>query len=238
MKRFRVWGTAIVTIVVLALPFAGGAGPGLETTAAASTIVTAERARTVHTYPEVDAASVRSGTLDRRDSYEAAGQHCPAAITGSVTDAAPAAVSALGVGGTTQQDLVTFAAAFNAIRVLNCLEPIPFDNFTWDSCMEHRLVWMAEDPSTDPASAWGHLGSVRSDGVPSVGCDGNLAGGSDNTSETVASKWWESDAHRASLYRPDSSITGACIAFAMTHGGVPNEAPSFVRAAARWYDCS
>lgn len=102
--------------------------------------------------------------------------------------------------------------------------------------MEARLFWMAESPSPDPLDAWGHMGSVRIDGVPSVGCDGNLAGGSNNTGSTVATKWWDSGAHRASLYRPGSSTAGVCIAFAMTHGGI-DEPYSFVRAAARWVSC-
>ena len=183
------------------------------------------------------AAGLASGTLERRAAAAAAGASCPSARAGAVTDTVGATTSPLGVGGTTRDDLVSFATTFNSIRVENCLEPIALDNFTWDSCMEQRLFWMAEDPSTDPLSAWGHLGSQRSDGVPSVGCDGNLAGGADNTGSMVAWKWWVSDAHRVSLYRPASSIAGACIAFAMTHGGFPNEAPTFTRAAARWYDC-
>ena len=229
----RVWGTAVVTIVVLALPFVGGSGPGLSAPAHADAPAQAGDRSSA----PVGTAGVASGTLDRRAAHAAAGDSCPAAIDGTATSPVGGTTSPLGVGGTTQDDLAVFAAAFNAIRVENCLEPIPFANFTWDSCMEHRLFWMAEDPSTDPLSAWGHLGSKRSDGAPSVGCDGNLAGGPDNSGSTVAYKWWVSDAHRASLYRPGSDSTGACIAFAMTHGGIPNEAPSFTRAAARWYDC-
>ncbi|WP_297599964.1 hypothetical protein [Microcella sp.] len=105
--------------------------------------------------------------------------------------------------------------------------------------MEDRLFWMAEDPSEDPMSAWGHIGSQRSDGVPSVGCDGNLAGGSNNTGVTVAQKWWDSSGHRTSLYKPTftGSTSGVCILFAMTHGGIPNEPYSFTRAAARWTTC-
>jgi hypothetical protein len=105
--------------------------------------------------------------------------------------------------------------------------------------METRLVWMAEDPSTDPMSAWGHMGSQRSDGVPSRGCDGNLAGGSGNTGATVAQKWWDSLSHRLSLYKPSNtgSTAGVCIYFAMTHGGIPNESHGFTRAAARWGGC-
>ncbi|CAN5189725.1 hypothetical protein BH11ACT5_BH11ACT5_21640 [soil metagenome] len=234
MKRLRIWGTTIVTIVVLALPFVGGSGPGLTVPAHADALPsqTIDRSNA-----PVGTAGQASGTLDRRAEYAAAGQSCPAALDIAHTGLVGGTTSPLGVGGTTQDDLDTFAAAFNAIRIENCLEPIPFDRFTWDSCMEHRLFWMAEDPSTDPLSAWGHLGSERSDGLPSVGCDGNLAGGPDNTGSTVAYKWWVSDAHRASLYRPGSESGGACIAFAMTHGGVPNEAASFTRAAARWYDC-
>ncbi len=163
---------------------------------------------------------------------------CPGAIGGS-TPGAPSRTSALGVAGTTSADLQSFAQQFNAIRVANCLPPVPFGNIRYDSCMEDRLFWMAEDPSTDPMSAWGHIGSQRSDGVPSVGCDGNLAGGSGNTGATVAQKWWDSNSHRASLYQPSytGGTGGVCILFAMTHGGVPNEPYSFTRAAARWVNC-
>lgn len=152
---------------------------------------------------------------------------------------APGVTSPLGVGGTTTSDMQSFSAAYNAIRVANCLPPVPPANFRYDSCMEQRLFWMAEDPSTDPMSAWGHIGSQRSDGVPSVGCDGNLAGGSGNTGATVAQKWWDSSGHRSSLYKPTytGSTAGVCILFAMTHGGVPNEPSSFTRAAARWVNC-
>ena len=163
---------------------------------------------------------------------------CPAAIGGS-TGGAPGTTSAGGVAGTTSSDLASFATRYNQIRVANCLPPVPFGNIRYDSCMEQRLFWMAEDPSTDPMSAWGHIGSQRSDGVPSVGCDGNLAGGSGNTGATVADKWWASSGHRASLYKPGNtgSMAGTCILFAMTHGGVPNEPYSFTRAAARWVSC-
>ncbi|MGK2867989.1 MAG: hypothetical protein ACSLFA_15340 [Mycobacterium sp.] len=186
--------------------------------------------------PPVSAAGRASGTNERRAALESQGLSCPGAIGGS-TAGAPGRVSGGGVAGTTSDDLASFAAAYNSIRVANCLQPIPFANIRYDSCMEDRLFWMAEDPSLDPASAWGHSGSVRSDGVPSYGCDGNLAGGSGNTGATVAQKWWNSTAHRNSLYRPGSGIGGACIYFAMTHGGVPNEPYSFTRAAARWGGC-
>ena len=112
-------------------------------------------------------------------------------------------------------------------------------HFRYDSCMEARLFWMAEDPSEDPSSAWGHMGSTRSDGVPSEGCDGNLAGGEGNSGATAATKWWNSSAHQASLYRPsyEGSVEGVCIYFAMTHGGLPDESASFTRAAAKWGGC-
>ena len=163
---------------------------------------------------------------------------CPTAISGT-TPGAPGRTSQLGVGGTTSADLQSFAVGFNGVRVANCLPPVPFANIRYDSCMEDRLFWMAEDPSTDPMSAWGHVGSVRSDGVPSVGCDGNLAGGTDNVGSVVAQKWWDSTSHRASLYKPTytGGMGGVCIVFAMTHGGVPNEPLSFTRAAARWATC-
>lgn len=174
---------------------------------------------------------------DRRAYYQSQGLSCPGSPGGG--GSAPGITSAGGVGGTTTDDIRSFSATYNAIRVANCLPPIPPGNFRYDSCMETRLFWMAEDPSTDPSSAWGHIGSVRSDGVPSVGCDGNLAGGSGNTGATVAQKWWDSGSHRASLYRPGhtASTNGVCIYFAMTHGGIPNEPYSFTRAAARWGSC-
>lgn len=162
-----------------------------------------------------------------------------AGMPGGATAGAPGRTSAGGVAGTTSADLAQFAQKFNEIRVANCLPPVPFANIRYDSCMENRLFWMAEDPSTDPMSAWGHIGSVRSDGVPSVGCDGNLAGGSNNSGATVAQKWWDSTSHRSSLYKPGytGSTAGVCVLFAMTHGGVPNEPYSFTRAAARWVSC-
>lgn len=186
--------------------------------------------------PPVSAAGAASGTNERRAYYASRGLECPGNV-GGAPGGAPGRTSAGGIGGTTSDDLYSFAATYNAIRVANCLQPIPMSNFRYDSCMEDRLFWMAEDPSPDPASAWGHMGSQRSDGVPSVGCDGNLAGGSGNTGATVAQKWWNSGAHRDSLYRPNSGVGGVCIYFAMSHGGIPNEPYSYTRAAARWAGC-
>lgn len=170
-----------------------------------------------------------------RASYAAAGQSCPSNVGGGVAGA-PSRSSSQGVAGTTSGDLASFAYAYNSIRVANCLQPIAMSKFRYDSCMEDRLFWMAESPSSNPLDGWGHDGTTRSDGVAARGCDGNLAGGSGNSGATVASKWWESSAHRASLYRPGTSTSGACIAFAMTHGGI-DEPYSFTRAAARWTWC-
>lgn len=173
-----------------------------------------------------------------RQWYAEQGLSCPGGGGGS-PGGAPGAVSPQGVSGTTSDDIASFAYTYNSIREANCLEPIPLGNFRYDSCMEARLFWMAESPSEDPMDAWGHMGSVRIDGVPSPGCDGNLAGGYGNTGATVASKWWNSSGHRDSLYRPGYSggTGGVCILFAMTHGGVPNEPYDFTRAAARWSGC-
>lgn len=184
--------------------------------------------------PPVSEAGAASGTNERRAYYAAQGLSCPGYGGGS-NSGAPGITSGGGVGGTTSGDLASFASTYNSIRADNCLPPVSY--FVYDSCMEQRLFWMAEDPSEDPASAWGHSGSQRSDGVPSVGCDGNLAGGYGNDGAEVASKWWDSPAHRASLYRPGDDTGGVCIAFAMTHGGIPNEPYEFIRAAARWTGC-
>lgn len=173
-----------------------------------------------------------------RTWYAEQGLGCPG-DPGGGPGGAPGISSALGVGGTTSDDLASFAYTYNEIRIANCLEPVPYGNFYYDSCMEARLFWMAESPSEDPLDAWGHAGSVRADGVPSTGCDGNLAGGYGNSGGTVAAKWWDSGAHRSSLYKPGygGGMGGVCIAFAMTHGGVPNEPYDFARAAARWVWC-
>lgn len=184
-------------------------------------------------------SSANAGS-SRRVALQAAGQSCPG--QGSGGGSAPGISDDQGQGqitGTTSGDIQSFSSTFNAIRAQNCLDPIPAGNFRYDSCMEQRLFWMAEDPSTDPNSAWGHMGSQRSDGVPSRGCDGNLAGGSGNSGTTVATKWWNSLEHRLSLYRPSysGSTAGVCIYFAMSHGGIPNEPSSFTRAAARWGSC-
>ncbi|WP_394769649.1 hypothetical protein [Lacisediminihabitans sp.] len=182
-------------------------------------------------------ASAASGTAERRAAAAATGSGCPGSAGGG--GSAPGRTSGGGVAGTTSGDIQSFSAAYNAIRAANCLPSIPAGNFRYDGCMEQRLFWMAEDPSTNPMSAWGHLGSVRSDGVPSVGCDGNLAGGTGNSGATVAQKWWDSAPHRLSLYKPSyaGGTGGVCIYFAMTHGGIPNEPYSFSRAAARWGGC-
>lgn len=183
-------------------------------------------------------AAKRSGTAGRQAARIAAGQSCPSNVGGS-PGGAPGATSAGGVGGTTSADLASFAQTYNAIRVANCLDPVPMSNFRYDACMEARLFWIAEDPSPDTSSAWGHSGTPRSDGVPAVGCDGNLAGGSGNTGATVAQKWWNSASHQKSLYRPTyaGSMSGVVICFAMVHGGLPNDGYGFTRAAARWGGC-
>lgn len=172
-------------------------------------------------------------TIARVKDLSAKGQECPGLST-FTTSGAPGATSAQGVPGTTSEDLVVFATQYNQIRYENCLPGVK--RFIYDSCMEQRLFWMAESPSPDPLDAWGHIGSTRIDGVPSVGCDGNLAGGSNNTGATVATKWWNSLSHRASLYRPPNAVAGVCIALAMTHGGI-DEPWTFTRAAAKWVTC-
>ena len=183
----------------------------------------------------------------RRAARAAAGQSCPGGGGGG--GSAPGGSDGRGVSGTTTSDIQSFSAQFNAIRVANCLDPIPSSNFRYDSCMEQRLYWMAEDPSEDPGNTWGHAGvqslapgpdgQLYSSEVPSRGCDGNLAGGSGNSGATMAQKWWDSMPHRLALYKPSytGGTGGICIYFAMTHGGVPDEPSSFARAAARWAGC-
>ncbi len=196
----------------------------------------------------VDPTTAANQTPAQRAAARAAsGQSCPSGAGGG--GSAPGGSDGRGVSGTTSGDIQSFSAQFNAIRVANCLDPIPSGNFRYDSCMEQRLYWMAEDPSEDPGNTWGHAGvqslapgpdgQLYSTEVPSYGCDGNLAGGSDNSGTTVAQKWWDSLPHRLALYKPSytGSTAGICIYFAMTHGGLPDEPYSFTRAAARWAPC-
>lgn len=189
--------------------------------------------------PIVSKSDQSSGTAARRAAAAAAGFSCPVGIGGNPGTAPGVSAGDGMITGTSSGDLASFATHYNTIRVANCLQPVPMANIRYDSCLEARLIWMAEDPSEDPTSAWGHIGSARSDGVPSVGCDGNLAGGSGDSGATAAQKWWDSTAHRNSLYKPSyaGATAGVCVYFAMTHGGVPNESYSFSRAAARWGGC-
>lgn len=179
-----------------------------------------------------------AGTWFALDTHPS-GAYADSDGAGGTIPAPQGRTSAQGVQGTTEADLDAFATAFNAQRAANDLRAVPAGNFRYDPCMEQRLFWMAEDPSPYVASAWGHLGLKRSDGVPEIGCDGNLAGGTDNTGATVAMKWWNSLPHRAALYKPFylGAMSEVCIYFAMTHGGVPDEPAAFTRAAARWSSC-
>ena len=295
MRNTVILGTVFSLVLILVMPFVGGAGPSIidparaaeasadrpiaasdpvgtsaiAPDAAAAAAAVSARAVSVIQKPQAataipdtehlaqkpvpkpvvvapsvaskgGAASRDGGTAVRRQARAAGGQSCPSGGGGG--GSAPGVSDPLGQGmiaGTTTSDIQSFSAAYNAIRVANCLQPVPSGNFRYSSCMEQRLFWMAEDPSTDPGSAWGHAGSQRSDGVPSRGCDGNLAGGSGNSGATVAQKWWDSTPHRLSLYRPSYSggTDGVCVYFAMSHGGVPNEPSSFTRAAATWGGC-
>jgi hypothetical protein len=260
VKRTLVWGIAGAVSLALALPLAGVLASAVPVGPATPASAEIDRAGSVSLHP-----SPAPATRDAEHTGQAvaivppaektgavpppppppppppapAAPGCPQNATGSPVSTAPGVVSPGGVGGTTTDDLAQFALTYNAIRVANCLPAVPLSNFRYDSCMEARLFWIAEDPSTDITSAWGHMGSQRSDGVPSVGCDGNLAGGMNNSSATFAQKWWDSISHRNSLYRPgETGITsGVCIYFAMTHGGVPDEPYAFTRGAARWDGC-
>jgi hypothetical protein len=190
----------------------------------------------------VAVAPATAEVSDRAVALANVGLACPGNLVGVTAAVAGRTAGNGAIAGTTTADLKSFAGQFNAVRVANCLQPVPVENFRYDACMEDRLIWMAEDPSDDPLSAWGHTGSVRSDGVASVGCDGNLAGGGGDTGATVAVKWWDSLAHRDSLYKPSyaGATSGVCIYLAMTHGGIGqtiDEPAVFARAAARWGGC-
>jgi len=249
VKR-QLWGLVAGIVAAVSVPLASGvlslpAGtPGLAPAAVVADIkppppVVKDDPSTPTSKPPTPVSDrTEPDAGDRLPGAPTSSSGCGGSVSG-LTGSAPSAVSPQGVHGTTTQDLQAFAQAFNDKRVANCLRPIPPANFRYDQCMEARLFWMAEDPSTDPASAWGHIGTVRSDGVPSVGCDGNLAGGMYNTGDTVARKWWDSVPHRTALYKPSytGSTAAVCIYFAMSHGGVPDEPVEFVRAAARWASC-
>ncbi|MES1170033.1 MAG: hypothetical protein ABUL47_05025, partial [Leifsonia sp.] len=101
------------------------------------------------------AGRANAGTA-RRQALQAAGLSCPGQGPGG--GSAPGISDSLGSGmitGTTTADIQSFSSTFNAIRAQNCLDPVPASHFRYDACMEQRLFWMAEDPSTDPSSAWG-----------------------------------------------------------------------------------
>jgi hypothetical protein len=256
VKSRWVWGLVGAALVALAVPLAGGAlafaAPGIPASQDAvvaavqpssppsrSDSATGKPSTSAVARPALSIPVRQTGGFDRRYVDPATViSGCGMSVNGT-PGSAPGKVSPKGVQGTTTADIASFAKQYNAKRVANCLKPVPMANFRYDSCMEARLFWMAEDPSTNPASAWGHIGTRRSDGVPSVGCDGNLAGGYNNSGATVANKWWTSAPHRTSLYKPTytGSTASVCIYFAMTHGGVPDEPYVFTRAAAQWKSC-
>ena len=195
--------------------------------------------------PRAVGASVGTGTgtVVRTSPGSVSQKVCPADITGS-TETFTTPTSANNVEGTTSDDLAAFADTYNATRVANCLQPIPLSNFRLDTCMQDRIFWMADDPSSNASSAWGHTSTAkRSDGLAIEGCDGDLDGGMSYTGSTVATDWWNSTDHRESLYQPSytGSVADVCIGFAMTHGGYnatpPNEPITFVRAIAAWQSC-
>jgi hypothetical protein len=166
-------------------------------------------------------------------------QSCPADVTGDPSTV-PGTIAEDGLQGTTNQDLANFALEYNANRIANCLPPIALANIRFDKCLSDRMFWIAEDPSTNPSSAWGH-DLPRSDGAKMRGCDGDIAGGLGDTGTTAADKWWQSTDHRASLYQPkwgNDSYSNVCIGFAIVHGGLPLGTDSMSRESARWEDCS
>jgi len=274
MKRFDLLSAVLAAVFTLLLPFIGGgesAAAGVVSSASAVGSTEPTYASSIVT--SASAAPTGPSKLFHRSELARAGAAAaahPGVDTGQpgqksepipvvvappvdppATDkpvdkpAVPAGTSS--TGGSTAVSS-TAVPALNSIRAANCLQPIAAQNFRSDSCMEQRLYWMAEDPSTNTLNTWGHTG-VRSlaldasgvyysNSVPSKGCDGNLAGGPGNTGATVAQKWWDSLMHRASLYRPSvTSTAGVCIYCAMTHGGLPSENAGFARAAACWGGC-
>ena len=217
--------------------------PTATATAQAATAVAGTASAPAQSTGVVTAAAATSAPAPIHTLISASTAGCAPAISGS-TSGAPSAVSVNDIPGTTPADLQAFATEYNSIRVANCLNPIPFSNIRYSDCLQQRMFWIADDPSTNSASAWGHTGTaVRSDGLPIVGCDGDLAGGDGYTAATVADAWWASIDHRDSLYQPNftGNVASVCIYFAMSHGGynvpAPNEPYTFTRAAAYWAAC-
>lgn len=217
---------------------ASGASTGSAAHTAAASESASESGHSMHTL--IGRESTTSGSSGSSSNPTPA---CAPAITGS-TPGAPSPVSANDIPGTTSADLQSFADEYNAIRVANCLTPVPFANIRYSDCLQQRMFWMADDPSTNPMSAWGHTGTAhRSDGLPIVGCDGDIAGGSGVDASGVAQLWWQSIDHRDSLYQPSfkGDLDNVCIFFAISHGGYnvpsPNEPYAFTRAASFWETC-
>lgn len=215
--------TALVAIAVLAvspLPDRGADASAGRASSALASVVTDTCVS--NTGPDASGLTPQTAAPVRPGSYDTVSTRADGAIVGTSGD-----------------DLAAFAAAFNSLRTAACADALPLANFRIDTCLEEHLFWIAEDPSTDPGSAWRGRGAVRSDGAPETGCAGSLAGGFGDTAASVAAKWWAAPAHRLVLFRPDAATDAAngCVDFAMVHGGVPNETHDFVRASARWRDC-
>ncbi|WP_157489644.1 hypothetical protein [Frigoribacterium sp. Leaf44] len=239
----RVICTALLAAVlagILLVVWAGGDSSALATAGVAdgpTTVVLASG----DPGPEVGPAAEDAGGAGCVDDATSASVPSPAQPgTDSLSGATGAPDAASGATGTTAADLDAFRTAYEEHREAACLGLLPAANVRHDACLEQYLFWVAGDPSPDPLSAWGHKGEVvRSDGVPPVGCDGNLAGGTATTGDVAAAKWWASAPHRSAVYRPDfrGDLAHACVGFAAVHGGAPDDSPDFVRSASRWYAC-
>ncbi|NRD25357.1 hypothetical protein [Frigoribacterium sp. VKM Ac-2836] len=229
---------AAVLAGVLVVVWAGGDSSALATAGVAD-----GRAAVLATKgdPETQTETDGAGGAGCVDDGAGASVASPTQPGADVSSRPPGASDAAsGATGTTAADLDAFRTAYEQQRQAACLGLLPAENVRHDACLEQYLFWVAGDPSPDPLSAWGHKGAVvRSDGVPPVGCDGNLAGGTGTTGDVAAAKWWASAPHRAAVYRPDfrGDLAHACLGFASVHGGVPDDGPDFVRSASRWFAC-
>ena len=245
MKRLAFLVAACTAVLTLVLPFVGGSGPSLTETSAQASSSQQSGLPIFASLPRTaDRVSAPVQVTNQSEAVLAASSKTRAAeLTQDSEHMAqkpvPKPVVVVAVPGTKGNS--GGAARRAAVEAAGGTCPSAIGGSTGGAPGATSAGGVSGTTSADLASFAANFNAIRVANClqPSRGCDGNLAGGSGNSGATVATKWWNSLSHRASLYKPTFSgnTAGVCIYFAMTHGGLPNEDYSFTRAAAKWGGC-
>ena len=178
------------------------------------------------------------GGQSARQWYAEQGLGCPGDAGGG-PGGAPGASSALGVGGTTSDDVASFAYTYNSIRVVELPRARAVRQLLLRLLHGGAAVLDGRVAQRGPDGCLGSHGLRPHRWRPEPGlrrqpCRRIRQQRRDRRIEVVELGRAPCVALQAGYV---GGMGGVCIAFAMTHGGVPNEPYDFTRAAARWVWC-